>query len=545
MEQGQNRQNDRNRGSGSKPHSNDSLSEFVFGKIQPQAIELEQAVLGALMLDREALSMVVEVLHAESFYTEAHRAIYSAIIRLFNKYEPIDLLTVTEEVKKAGELDKIGGGYYLVELSNRVASAANIEAHARIIVQKFIQRELGRIGTHIVREAYEDTTDVFVALDEAETELFRLRGGHGSKQSTMPELSMQVLKNLEQATKSEGVTGVISGIMEIDNLTGGWQPSDLVILAARPSMGKTSLMLVWALNAAMNGKPVQIFSLEMRAMQLQARMISILSGVPLIGILRGFIYELNDEGISEKRGLYDSEWHQIQTAIEKIDRLPIYIDDTSALSVLEIRARSRRAKQRHGVQMVLVDYLQLMTAGGEAKKNQNREQDVSFISRSLKDIAKTLDIPVIALSQLSRDVEKRGGSKRPGLSDLRDSGSIEQDCDVCIFVYRAEYYQILEDEQGRSLKGIAELIFAKHRNGSLETVRTKFEGRCTRFSDLEGWDEDQNFPEKTAAKPWSPKRKGANPDAFTEPGNKSEEESTLDSTVINRQSRMNDEDIPF
>lgn len=512
-----------------------SLSSFVFGKVQPQAIPLEEAVLGALMLDREALLMVADVLKPESFYKEAHRCIYEAILRLFNKMEPVDLLTVTEEIKLAGELDKIGGGYYLVELSNRVASAANIEAHARIIVQKFIGRELAGIGTTLVRDAYEETTDVFELLEDTETALFRLRGGHGSKEKSMAELSRLVFANMEKAMACEGVTGIISGLKHLDMVTGGWQNSDFIVLAARPSMGKTSLMISFALKAALDGKPVQIFSLEMPAIQLHARLISILSDVPLMGILRGFVYEVQN-GVSEKRNLYPYEWQRIQEAVQVLDRLPIHIDDTPGISVMELRARSRRAKQKHGVELVLVDYLQLMTGGGEEKRNGNREQEVSLISRTMKGVAKSLDVPVIALSQLSRDVEKRGGSKRPGLSDLRDSGSIEQDCDVCIFVYRPEYYQILEDESGNSLKGIAELIIAKHRNGSLETIRAKFDGTCTKFSDLSMFDQDQNFPANEPAKPWSPTKHLPPEDNTGNP---------LQGNVISRQSRMNDEDIPF
>lgn len=477
----------------------DAVSSFVFGNVPPQALPLEEAVLGALLLDNSAIYNVIDVLTGHSFYKEAHSVIYEAILRLFNRMEPIDLLTVTEEIGKLGKLEAIGGGYYLVELTNRVASAANIEHHSRIIAQKYIGREISRIGTEMIRDAHDETVDVFELLDKSENQLFSLRTGRGRKEFNMAELTRSVFNNLEEASKKQdGITGVVSGIHHLDLVSGGWQPSDFILLAARPSMGKTSLMLLWALSAAMDGIPVQVFSLEMDAVKLQARLLSMLSDVPLMGILRGFVYEIQKDGTSKKRNLYDTEFQRLTQAAGILDKLPLHIND-STFNIMEIRAHCRRMQQKHGIALVLIDYLQLINTTDEVK-NRNREQEVSSISRALKLLAKELNVPVIALSQLSRDVEKRGGSKRPGLADLRDSGSLEQDCDMCIFPYRPEYYNIIEDEQGNDLHGVAELIIAKHRNGALETIRTRFDATTTKFYNF---DDGGNFPGEKD-EPWRP-----------------------------------------
>lgn len=830
------------------PANNESLSNFVFGKVQPQAVPLEEAVLGALMLDREALPMVMDILRPESFYLEGHQHIYRAIIRLFERSNPVDLLTVTEELKKAGELDKVGGGYYLVELSNRVASAANIEYHARIIAQKHIQRELIGVSTRTIRDAYEDTTDVFNLLDEAEKGLFAITQNNLSRSyESMGSLSSKVLKQIEELSKKEdGLTGVPTGFTDLDRLTSGWQPSDLIILAARPGMGKclgkgtkvlmyngvlrnvedlkpgdllmgddstprtilsttkgqemmywvrqnkgidyrvneshilslkcsrtewshhngdvlnisvkeylqksakfktnykgyktavefaeqplpvhpyflglwlgdgtsesssiattdaevvsylesyaselglnlkkqkleahkcpiyrisndrqhamgfslhgllrdlgllgnkhiphtylvnstrnrlqllaglidsdghfleqsngfeitqksqalatqikflcdslgfrtsltakkaqiasigfettvwrlriygdldkvpvriqrkqpnpwkskvnwqvtgikveadkiddyygfeldgnglflledmtvthnTSMVLAVALNAAMDfGKGVALFSLEMASTQLVQRLISMESEIPASKFRNG--------------KLEDYEWQMLQSTVEKLNAVPIFIDDTPAINIFELRAKCRRLKMQHDIQLVIIDYLQLMTGSSENNRGGNREQEIGSISRALKSLAKELNVPVIALSQLSRAVEVRGGSKRPQLSDLRESGSIEQDADIVSFIYRPEYYQILEDEQGQSLKGIAEFIVAKHRNGALDTVKLKFTDTFAKFSNLD----DPSFAGLS--------------DPLTGP---------FQPSVISRQSRMNDEDIPF
>lgn len=388
---------------------NDNLSNYVFGKVQPQAIPLEEAVLGALMLDRDALPMVMDALRPESFYLEAHQHIYRAIIRLFERSNPVDLLTVTEELRSGGDLDKVGGPYYLVELSNRVASAANIEYHARIIAQKHIQRELISVSTKTIKNAYEDTTDVFDLLDDAEKGLFAITQNNLSRSyESMGTLSSKVLKMIEEVSqKSDGLTGVPTGFTDLDRLTSGWQPSDLIIVAARPGMGKTSFVLAVALNAARDfNKGVALFSLEMASTQLVQRLISM---------------EAEISGSKMRNGkLEDYEWQQLQSTVEKLNSVPIFIDDTPAINIFELRAKCRRLKQQHDIQLVIIDYLQLMTGGGESTKNGNREQEISSISRALKSLAKELSVPVIALSQLSRAVETRGGSKRPQLSDLRE-----------------------------------------------------------------------------------------------------------------------------
>lgn len=393
----------------------EDLSNFVFGKVQPQAVPLEEAVLGALMLDKEALTIVIDILRAESFYQESHQLIYRAMLRLFERSQPIDLLTVMEELKKSGDLEIVGGPAYLAELTNRVASAANIEYHSRLIAQKYIQRELITVSTKIIRDAYEDTTDVFQLLDDAEQGLFSIAQQNMSRgYDSMGSLASKALKQLEELKdREDGLTGVPTGFTEIDRLTSGWQPSDLIILAARPGMGKTSFVLSLAKNAAVDfNKAVALFSLEMSSLQLAQRIISMEAEIP---------------GSKLRNGqLEDYEWQQLHTAIERISEAPIFIDDTPGINVFELRAKCRRLKMQHDIQIVIIDYLQLMSGGGDNQRG-NREQEVSAISRALKGLAKELEVPVIALSQLSRAVEVRGGTKRPQLSDLRESGCLTGD----------------------------------------------------------------------------------------------------------------------
>lgn len=482
------------------------LSNYVFGKVQPQALPLEEAVLGALMLDKDALPIVIDILRSESFYMDAHQAIYKAMLSLFEKSQPVDLLTVSEELKKQGDLDKIGGPYYLVDLTNRVASSANVEYHARIIAQKHIQRELIRVSTGIIQEAYEDTTDVFELLDKAEQGLFSITEQNLSRgYEGMSALVSRAIKQLEElAEREEGLTGVPSGFTALDRLTSGWQASDLIIIAARPGMGKTSFTLALARNAALDfGKGVAFFSLEMSNLQLVQRLISMEAEIP---------------GSKLRNGkLEDYEWQQLHSAIEKLSDAPIFIDDTPGINIFELRAKCRRLKMQHDIQMVVIDYLQLMT--GSKDKGGNREQEISGISRALKGLAKELSVPVIALSQLSRAVETRGGAKRPQLSDLRESGAIEQDADIVSFIYRPEYYQILEDEEGNSLKGVGEIIVAKHRNGALDTIKLKFTSEFAKFGDLE----DPDF-------------KNFSDDVYND----------SNPNIITRSSRINDdEEIPF
>jgi replicative DNA helicase len=446
---------------------------FEIGKLPPQAIDLEEAVLGALMLDKDALTNVIDILQPKSFYKEAHNRIFAAIQRIFQRSEPIDILTVTQDLKKSGELEIVGGAYYISQLTNRVASAANAEFHARIIAQKYIQRELIRISTETIRDAYEDTSDVFDLLDNAEKNLYTIVESNIRKNyDKMHSLIGEAIKEIEAAKdKPQGVTGVPSGFTALDRVTSGWQRSELVIVAARPAMGKTAFVLSMARNAAVEfKKPVAVFSLEMSSIQLVMRLISSETELP---------------GEKLKKGqLEEYEFQQLNSKIGPIAEAPIFIDDTPALTIFELRAKARRLKQQHDVSLIIVDYLQLMHAGGDGKGN--REQEISTISRSLKSIAKELNIPIIALSQLSRAVETRGGDKKPQLSDLRESGAIEQDADMVLFIHRPEYYNLTEDESGNSTQGVAEIIIAKHRNGPTGSVKLRFIDRLAKFTDLEG-----------------------------------------------------------
>ncbi|SMO48489.1 replicative DNA helicase [Solitalea koreensis] len=459
------------------------------GKLQPQAIELEEAVLGSVMIEKNALTSVIEFLRPEIFYKDAHQKIYQAIIDLYNNSQPIDILTVTNQLRQKAELELVGGAYYITELTNRIASAANIEFHARIITQKYLQRELIRISTDTVNMAYEDTTDIFELLDKAEGDLFKITEGNLRRNAeSMSDLIKKSITEIESLKdRPDGLTGVPSGFTALDRVTSGWQRSDLVIVAARPAMGKTAFILSALRNAAVGfNKPVAVFSLEMSSVQLVNRLIS---GEA----------ELESEKL-KKGNLAQHEWQQLHSKIGKLATAPIYIDDTPALNIFELRAKVRRMKQHYGIEMIVIDYLQLMH--GSSEKGGNREQEISAISRSLKGIAKELNVPVIALSQLSRAVETRGGDKKPMLSDLRESGSIEQDADMVIFLYRPEYYGFTQDESGRSTAGVAEVIIAKHRNGSLDTVPLRFQGKYIKFSDLE--EDNFGFSNDSGLSPLSP-----------------------------------------
>ena len=458
-----------------KRAASSDLAGYVFGKIPPQARELEEAVLGAMMLDKDAVSIVIDIVRPESFYVDAHQTIYKGILRLFEKSQPIDILTVTEELKSMGELESVGGAYFITELTNRVASSANVEFHARIISQKYIQRELIKVSNDVIKDAYEDTTDVFELLDKAEQGLFSITELNLKRSyATMSNLVTKAIKQIESLKdKKDGLTGVPSGFVELDRVTSGWQKSDLVIVAARPGMGKTAFTLSMARNAAVQfNQPVAIFSLEMSNLQLVNRLISAETELPAEKLKKGT--------------LAPYEWTQLTTKVSNLSEAPIFIDDTPGINVFELRAKCRRLKMQHNIQMIIIDYLQLMTAGSsDGKGSGNREQEISTISRALKSIAKELDVPVIALSQLSRAVETRGGNKKPMLSDLRESGAIEQDADMVIFIYRPEYYDILVDEDGNSTEGVGELIVAKHRNGALKTVRVQFIGQYAKFGNLD------------------------------------------------------------
>jgi len=444
------------------------------GKLPPQAIDLEEVVLGAMMIDKKGVDDVIDILHADVFYKPAHQHIYIAIFRLFENSEPIDILTVTNQLRKDDKLDLVGGDFYIVSLSQKVSSAAHIEFHARIILQKYIQRRLITISSEIINNAYDETVDVFDLLDNAETKLFDITQGNLKKSSEAAEnLVSQALKKIEEISNQEGMSGVATGFSKLDELTSGWQPSDLIILAARPGMGKTAFVMSMAKNMAIDFNiPVAIFSLEMSSIQLITRMISSETGISSEKLRKG--------------NLETYEWEALNVKVKNLAKAPVFIDDTPSLSVFDLRAKARRLVSQHGVKVVIVDYLQLMTAGNN-KSSGNREQEISTISRNLKALAKELAVPVIALSQLSRAVETRGGSKRPLLSDLRESGAIEQDADIVSFIYRPEYYGLTEwdDEERTPCEGQAEFIVAKHRNGGLDNIKMKFIGRLAKFTDLE------------------------------------------------------------
>ena len=436
------------------------------GKLPPQAIDLEEAVLGALMLDRNVLSNIIDILKPEAFYKESNQRIFSAIQNLFSKAEPVDILTVTQELKKSGELEIAGGAFYVTQLTNRIASAANIEAHARIVLEKYLQRELIRISTDTLQHAYEDSSDVFELLNKAEQNLFSISQTNIRKdfEHIQPILG-RTIKEIE-AARNEKLSGVQSGFSSLDRITGGWQKSDLIILAARPGTGKTAFVVTMARNAAVDfNRTIAIFSLEMTSNQLVSRFISGETELPADKLRKG--------------DLREHEYQQLNSKISRLVEAKIFIDDTPALSIFEFRAKARRLKAQHDVSMIIVDYLQLMVSGQEGKFS--REQEVSMISRSLKAIAKELDVPIIALSQLSRAVEQRGGFKRPQLSDLRESGAIEQDADIVMFIYRPDMAGITQDEQGNSTDGMAEIIIAKHRNGRIDSAHLMFVPHLAKF----------------------------------------------------------------
>ncbi len=443
------------------------------GKIPPQALDLEEAVLGAMMIDKKGIDDVIDILHPDAFYKDAHKEIYDAVYTLFQNSEPTDLLTVSNQLRKNGKLEFVGGDFYLIGLTQKVASSAHIEFHARIIIQKYIQRRLISISSEIIERSYDETADVFDLLDEAESKLFEVTQGNLKKSSeSAKDLVKQAVSKIQEIGNKEGMSGLETGFTKLDALTSGWQPSDLIIIAARPGMGKTAFVISMAKNMAIDfGHAVALFSLEMSSVQLITRMISSETGLTSEKLRKG--------------NLEPHEWEQLNVKVKSLTDSPIFIDDTPSLSIFDLRAKARRLASQHGIKIIVIDYLQLMTAGGAA--NGNREQEISMISRNLKALAKELSIPVIALSQLSRAVETRGGSKRPLLSDLRESGAIEQDADIVSFIFRPEYYGLTEwdDDDHTPCEGQGEFIVAKHRNGGMDNIRLKFTGHLAKFSDLE------------------------------------------------------------
>ncbi|MDP4277385.1 MAG: replicative DNA helicase [Bacteroidota bacterium] len=449
----------------------------VIGRRPPEARELEEAILGALMLEKDAYSVVSDILKPASFYVHAHELIYTAIQNLSITQKPVDMLTVQEQLRKQGDLEDAGGAYYLAELTGKVASTAHLEYHARIVQQKYLARELISYTSQVQGKAFDETIDVDDLMQEAEAGLFEI-SQHNMKKDVIQinPIIDEAFRLLNIAAKREdGLSGLATGFHELDKITSGWQKSDLVIIAARPAMGKTAFVLSMAKNITVNfKKPVALFSLEMSNVQLVNRLI---------------VNVCEIEGEKIKNGqLADYEWDQLDTKIKDLYDAPLFIDDTPSLSIFEFRTKARRLVREEHVELIIIDYLQLMNASGTGFGS--REQEVSTISRSLKGLAKELNIPIIALSQLNRAVESRTSSnasesKRPQLSDLRESGAIEQDADMVCFIHRPEYYKITEDASGRSLQGIAEIIIAKHRNGATGDVRLKFKKQFAKFMNEE------------------------------------------------------------
>lgn len=487
------------------------------GRIPPQATDMEEAVLGALMLEKDAVITVLDILKPESFYKEAHQKIFTAISNLASRDCPVDLYTVTEELRATGELESVGGPVYLTQLTSKVVSAANVEYHARIVAQKYIQRELIRVSSEIQARAYDDTYDITDLLDFSEDSIFQIAEGNIKREvAPIKEVLKEAIAEIEEAGKREdALVGIPSGFTKLDRITSGWQKSELIIIAARPSMGKTAFALTMARNMAIDhGKKVAIFSCEMSAVQIVNRLIIAETDIPSHKIKNGRLSE--------------EEWRHLDSRIKKLMQAPIYIDDTPAITITELRAKCRRLMSQHKLDIVIIDYLQLMTG---PQNSGSREQEVSNISRSLKSIAKELDVPVIALSQLNRSAELRGGYKKPQLSDLRESGAIEQDADIVVFIHRLDKFGILTFEDGTSTRGIADIIVAKNRNGPVDEIRLRFREEKALFVDYEDFEIEQTFESTPAPKSvtfgskmnhddfWSPSGRGVDyeNDDFNEP----------------------------
>ncbi len=440
------------------------------GKKPPQAIDIEEAVLGALMLEPAAITDILDIINPECFYKEANRKIFTAISSLAAKHAPVDIFTVSDELKNSGDLELIGGVSFLTQLSMRIGAAAHIDYHAKILLQKYIQRELISISYGVQKEAFDDSVSVDDLLDTTQQKIFTLADRNMRKDSQVIQYVInQAIDDLEKnQLRTDGLSGVPSGYTAVDRVTLGWQPSDLIIIAARPSMGKTAFVLTMARNMAVDHNvPVAFFSLEMSSVQLVKRLMISETG-------------LDGEKIKGGKKLKDYEWEQLHSRLKQLVKAPIFVDDTPSLSINELRSKARKLVMIHGVKLIVIDYLQLMT--GPPELRGMREQEVSSISRSLKAIAKELNIPVIALSQLSRAVEIRGGNKRPQLSDLRESGAIEQDADLVLFIHRQDYYSI--GDENPALRGVSDIIIAKHRNGAVCDVKLRFRSSEVKFTDM-------------------------------------------------------------
>lgn len=452
------------------------------GRVPPQAVDVEMAVLGAMLLEKEAIAKAVEVLDETAFYKPGHQQIFAAMIGLFERSEPVDLITLMDELRRRGQLEKIGGEVYLTELTTKITSSANIEFHAHIVLEKALMRQLIASSSEVINRAFHETEDALDLLDQAEQRIFQISEQRMKKSfvsmNTAVHSTMELLESIHG--KHSGITGVPSGFAELDNVTGGFQKSDMVIVAGRPSQGKTALVLSIARNASvLHNVPIGFFSLEMSTQQLVMRLICAEARVDAHSVRTGRLPE--------------DEWRKLSTSVGRLYKAKIFIDDTPALGILELRAKARRLKAEHNIGLVVVDYLQLMQG---PRNVQSREQEISTISRSLKALAKELSIPVLALSQLNRAVEARG-DKRPMLADLRESGAIEQDADVVLFVHRPEMYGIDKDEDGNSTEGTSEIIVGKQRNGPTGTVRLAFVKQYARFENLTRFRENALLPPGT------------------------------------------------
>ena len=461
------------------------------GKMPPNAVDFERLVIGTFLIDKKGLDHSIDLLTPEVFYDPRHQVIFAAIFSLFQSNNPVDMSTVIHELRKEGNLAKAGGDHYIIDLTMAVSSSAHIEYHVRVILEKYILRSLINVSANVIDSSYKESTDVFELLDKAEQSFFEITNGTIKKGfDTANTLVKQALDTIKSLKDKEGLSGVPSGFTDVDKETGGWQNSDLIIIAARPAMGKTAFLLSMARNIAVQHKiPMALFSLEMASVQLITRMIASETGISSEKLRKGTMTE--------------EEWERLFSNVSELENAPLYIDETPSLSVFDFRAKCRRLVMQHGVRIIMVDYLQLMTANSGGKGTGNREQEIATISRSLKAIAKELNVPVIALSQLSRTVETRPG-KRPQLSDLRESGAIEQDADIVSFIFRPEYYKITtwdNDEEGMetNTENQAELIIAKHRNGATADVRLSFFKNIAKFGDLDpyasanGGYENSNF----------------------------------------------------
>lgn len=460
------------------------IDEVDLGRKAPQSIEMEKAILAAIMIDKDAIDTVREILSDNSFYLPSHQKIFSAALKISSRNEPIDIALLAEQLSKDGVLEMCGGPGYLIELSNTIASSANVEFHSRIVAQKYIQRELIKLGNEVIKQSYDNTKDVFDTLDFTESEIYKLSENYTSEDPVnTSEVLGDALSDLQlrmDKSHNNELQGVETGFKKLNELSGGWQKGDLIIVAGRPGMGKTAFTLSLARNAAvMANQTAVFFSLEMPTNQLMMRLISSEAEVEQEKIRRGTINQ--------------AELAQITSKMDKLNKVNLFFDDTPGLSVMDFRKKVRKIKRDHGLGLIVIDYLQLMTVSmeGNAKIITNREQQIAFISRSLKSIAKELEVPIIALAQLSRQAENRGSSTKPSkpmLSDLRESGSIEQDADMVIFLFRESYYdKEARDADGNSLEEVATISVAKNRNGRTDSFNARFIGKYVKYCD---WDEN-------------------------------------------------------